>query len=98
MVLEIATLSIAPGKAADFEIAYREAYKVITRAPGCGAVSLQRSIESPGRYVLQVEWPTLAHHTEGFRNSPLFQEWRRLIGPYFAATPVVEHHELVPAS
>ena len=98
MILEIATISIAPGKIADFEAAYREAFKVITRAPGCGAVSLQRSIESPGRYVLQVEWPTLAHHTKGFRNSPLFQEWRRLIGPYFAAAPVVEHHELVAAS
>ena len=98
MILEIATISITPDKVADFEAAYREARKVITRAPGCGAVSLQRSIESPGCHVLQVEWPTVAHHMEGFRNSPLFQEWRRLIGPYFAAAPVVEHHELVRAS
>ena len=98
MILEIATFSVAPGKSADFEAAYREAFKVITRAPGCGAVSLQRSIEAPGRYVLQVEWPTVAHHVEGFRNSPLFQEWRRLIGPCFVGAPVVEHYELVPAS
>ena len=97
MILEIATIRIAPGKSADFEAAYREAFKVITRAPRCGAVALQRSIESPGHYVLQAEWPTLAHHTEGFRHSPLFQEWRRIIGPYFAAAPVVEHHELVAA-
>ncbi len=98
MILEIATISIAPGNMADFEAAYREARKVITSATGCGAVSLQRSIESPGRYVLQVEWPSVAHHMEGFRNSPLFQEWRRLLGPYFAAAPVVEHHELVAAT
>ena len=98
MILEIATVSIAPGKMADFEAAYREARKVITSAPGCGAVSLHRSIESPGRYVLQVEWPTVAHHMEGFRNSPLFQEWRRLLGPDFTAAPVVVHHVLVRAS
>ncbi len=98
MILEIATFSVAPVKAAEFEAAYREAYKVITRAPGCSAVALHRSIESPGNYVLYAEWPTVAHHIEGFRNSPLFQEWRRLIGPYFVAAPVVEHYELVPAS
>jgi heme-degrading monooxygenase HmoA len=97
MILEIAILSIVPAKTAEFEAGYREAYKVIRRAPGCGAVSLERSIETPGRYLLQVEWPTVAHHTEGFRNSPLFQEWRGLIGGYFAAAPVVEHHERVPA-
>ena len=98
MILEIATFSIAPGKTTDFEAAYCEARKVITRAPGCGAVVLHRSIESPGRCVLQVEWPTVAHHMEGFRNSPLFQEWRGLLGPYFAAAPMVEHHELVGPS
>lgn len=89
MILEIAIFSIVPGKAAEFEAAYREASKVIRRAPGCGAVSLQRSIETPGRYVLHVEWPTVL--------SPLFQAWRGLVGPFFAAPPVVEHHELVPA-
>lgn len=98
MIQEIAVITVAPAKAAQFESAYAEAYKVIRRAPGCGAVALQRSIESPGRYVLQVEWPSVAHHMEGFRNSPLFQEWRRLLGPFFAAPPVVEHHELVAAS
>ena len=33
MILEIATFSIAPGKTTDFEAAYCEARKVITRAP-----------------------------------------------------------------
>lgn len=96
MILEIALLNIVPERAAEFEAAYTKAYQVIKRAPGCGAVSLQRSIETPGRYVLHVEWPTVAHHMEGFRLSPLFQEWRGLLGPYFSGAPVVEHHELVP--
>jgi len=97
MILEIATLLIDPARAADFEAAYAQAHGVITQAPGCGAVVLQRSIETPGRYVLHVQWPTVAHHMEGFRNSPLFKEWRRLLGPYFVSPPVVEHHEEVPA-
>jgi hypothetical protein len=32
---------------------------------------------------------------EKFRNSTLFQEWRRILGPFIAATPTVEHYSLI---
>lgn len=95
MILEVATFSIKPDQLAGFEQAFVEARKVITQADGCGAVKLQRSIENPGRYLLFVEWPSVAHHMEGFRNSPLFTQWRALLGPYFAAAPAVEHFDFV---
>ncbi|EIZ79507.1 antibiotic biosynthesis monooxygenase, partial [Novosphingobium sp. Rr 2-17] len=71
MILEIAVLSIKLDSLAVFEAAFEEARGVITQADGCGAVALRRSIETPGRYVLQVEWPSVAHHMDGFRNSEL---------------------------
>lgn len=95
MILEVATFSIKQDELAGFERAFVEARQVIAQAQGCGAVTLQRSIENPGRYLLFVEWPTVAHHMEGFRASPLFTRWRALLGPYFAAAPVVEHFDLV---
>ncbi|HTP39623.1 MAG TPA: antibiotic biosynthesis monooxygenase [Steroidobacteraceae bacterium] len=95
MILEIATLTTAPARRAEFEAAFAEARKVITQAEGCGSVQLQRSIENPGRYILTVQWPSVAHHMEGFRGSPLFVEWRRILGPFFTAPPSVEHGELV---
>ena len=95
MILEIATFSIKTDQLAEFEGAFIEAHKIITQANGCGSAKLQRSLENPGRYVLFVEWQTVAHHMEGFRNSPLFVQWRALLGPYFAATPSVEHFEVV---
>jgi len=95
MIIEIATLSIKTDELAEFERAFGEARKIITQADGCGSVKLQRSIENPGRYVLLVEWPTVAHHMEGFRNSPLFAQWRALLGPHFAAAPAMEHLEIV---
>jgi len=30
-----------------------------------------------------------------FRGGPLFAEWRAIVGPFFAAPPVVEHFRLV---
>jgi quinol monooxygenase YgiN len=95
MIIEIATFSIVPEQSADFEQAFAAARQVITRAEGCGAVSMHKSIETAGRFVLTVQWPTVAHHMEKFRNSTLFQEWRRILGPFFASAPTVEHFTVV---
>jgi heme-degrading monooxygenase HmoA len=93
MVLELATITVAATRLAEFETAFVEARQVITRAPGCGAVSLRRCVETPGRYQLFVEWPSIQVHQD-FRASPLFADWRRVIGPFFAVPPLVEHYEL----
>jgi quinol monooxygenase YgiN len=58
-------------------------------------MELRRSIEKPGRYRLFVEWATVEDHTVGFRNSPDFQEWRKLVGHCFATPPDVEHVQQV---
>ena len=39
-----------------------------------------------------IRWKTLEDHTVGFRTSPLFAEWRALVGPYFAEPPSVKHY------
>ena len=38
-----------------------------------------------------IRWRTLENHTVDFRGSPLFQQWRALVGPHFASPPEVEH-------
>ena len=92
MILEHADIRIAPGQQAAFEEAlHRGLATVISRAPGFRRGELQAGIEQPERYLLLIEWDTLEDHTVGFRNSPLFAEWRAIVGPFFAAPPVVEH-------
>lgn len=91
MIYEHAILTIHPGQCAQFEQAFVHARQVIGRAVGCDAVVLRRSIEAPARYTLIVEWLSVEHHMEGFRNSALFTEWRALLGPFFANQPQVEH-------
>jgi len=93
MILELATLTIPADKMSEFESAFVEARKVIIQADGCGALTLQRCLETPGRYQLLVQWASIEHHTKGFRESSLFVEWRRILGPFFAVPPFVEHYE-----
>lgn len=92
MVLEIADIRITPGRQAEFDAAIAHGLRtVIQRAGGCRGFQVHKGIESPERYVLMVEWDTLEAHTVGFRESPLFAEWRAIVGPFFAQPPVVEH-------
>lgn len=96
MILEHADLRIEPQNATAFEEAIeRGARTVISTAKGFQGFQVHRSIESPGRYVLTIDWDTLEDHTVGFRESPAFAEWRAIVGPFFAQPPVVEHLELV---
>ena len=99
MILEIADIRIHPGQNADFEIAIeRGASSIIAQAKGFSGFKVNRSIETPERYVLQIFWQTLEDHTVGFRQSSAFTAWRALVGPFFAAPPQVEHFELVTQS
>jgi heme-degrading monooxygenase HmoA len=97
MVLERAQFPILPGREEEFEAAFAEAKKVIGGSPGFVSATLSRGIESPSTYLLLVEWRTIEDHTERFRGSPAFGEWRRLIGHLFDGTPEVEHFSQVAA-
>jgi len=99
MILEIADIRIKPGTQAAFEMAIAKGVgDVIQKAKGFMGHKINRGIESPERYVLMVYWQTLENHTVDFRQSAAFAEWRALVGPYFAAPPVVDHFELLSNS
>ncbi len=99
MILEIADIRIAPGQQAAFEEAIQRGIDtVLSKAPGFQGAKVNRGIESPERFILQVFWDTLEDHTKGFREGPLFASWRALVGPFFAAPPSVEHFALVTKS
>ncbi len=99
MILEIADIRIAPGQNAAFEAAVQRGLdEVASRAKGFKGAKVNRGIESPQRYVLQIFWDSLEDHTVGFRQGPLFAQWRAIVGPFFANPPVVEHCDLVTKS
>lgn len=99
MILEVADIRIHAGRQSEFDAAIqRGVAEVVARARGFRGFKVNKGVESPERYLLMIFWDTLEDHTEHFRGGPLFAEWRAIVGPYFAAPPVVEHFTLLAKS
>jgi heme-degrading monooxygenase HmoA len=99
MILELADIRIQAGTQNEFDAAIlRGLNEVIAHARGFRGYKVNKGIESPERYILMIFWDTLENHTIDFRESSAFAEWRAIVGPYFAAPPVVEHFELLDKS
>lgn len=93
-VVEWARVAVLPDHREEFarDLAAAAA-SVLPRAAGFRSFRpLGWCVEDPDEYAFVIEWETLADHTEGFRGGPLFVEWRALIGPHFAAPPVIVHY------
>lgn len=99
MILELVDIRIQPGKQREFDAAIvRGVTEVISKAKGFCGYRINKGIESAERYVLMIYWQTLENHTVDFRESPAFQEWRSIVGPFFAGPPAVEHFTLLDQS
>ncbi len=99
MILEIADIRIQPGQQAAFnEAIKRGVTTVASKAKGFRGWKVNQSVESPERYLLMIFWDTLEDHTVGFREGPLFPQWRAIVGPFFAQPPQVEHFTLIGKS
>jgi len=99
MIVEIADIKVRPEDCAAFsDVIARAASTVLAKAAGYRSHRILACQETPGRFILTVEWDTLEAHTVGFRQSPAFTEWRALIGPFFLEPPHVEHFDVVAAS
>ena len=93
MILEHAVLEVMPGREAAFEEAFATAKAIISSAVGFRSLRLSRCVEERSRYLLLVEWKQLEDHTEGFRGSAGYQEWRSLLHHFYEPFPTVEHYE-----
>ncbi|WP_109697982.1 antibiotic biosynthesis monooxygenase family protein [Chitinophaga deserti] len=93
MILEVAILDVIPGKVEAFEHNFEIAQRIISRMDGYAGHQLRRCLEKPNRYILLVNWESVEHHTVGFREHPLYQEWKALLHEFYDPFPVVEHYQ-----
>jgi heme-degrading monooxygenase HmoA len=95
LILEIAMLMVRPGHEPAFQAAFSQAAPIIASMHGYIGHELQRCIEVPNKYALFVRWETLEAHTEGFRGSPEYQQWRAWLHHFYDPFPTVEHFTAV---
>jgi heme-degrading monooxygenase HmoA len=95
MILEAAPLSVKPGQSQAFEAAFGEAQAIIAAMPGYLSHELQRCLERENEYLLLVRWESVAAHEEGFRRSPQYAQWRKLLHHFYDPFPTVLHYERV---
>ncbi|AJW43204.1 Antibiotic biosynthesis monooxygenase [Rhodococcus sp. B7740] len=93
MIIEHALLHVIPHRTDDFEAAFADAKSIISSMPGFVNLTLSRGIEQPDVYLLLVEWERLEDHTEGFRKSDRYQEWKTLLHHFYEPFPVVSHFD-----
>ena len=91
-VLEVARLDVKPGETEAFERDFRRARSLPAQIAGYQKLELRRCAEDANRYLLLIWWDTLEAHTEGFRGSPEYEEWRAILHHYYDPFPVVEHY------
>ena len=95
MILEVAILKVKPNSADQFEKDFQKAGQYISAIKGYVNHSLQKCIEQENQYLLLVNWETLEDHTVGFRQSAVYQEWKKLLHHYYEPFPTVEHYERI---
>ena len=98
MTLEMVILHVKPGRASEFQAAFRVAEPILSAAAGHIAHELHRCLEDPDRFLLLVRWQTLEDHTRGFRGSPSYERWRELLHHFYDPFPEVLHYELTASS
>jgi heme-degrading monooxygenase HmoA len=95
VITEHALLPVIPGQEDAFIETMERAKAIIAASPGFVSLRVERCIERPSCFLLLVQWETLEAHTEGFRGSSAYQEWRSLLHHFYDPFPVVEHFEVV---
>lgn len=95
MILEAVILTIKTGLSDEFERAFRLAEEIIASIPGYVSHQLQKCIEIDDQYLFLVNWETLEDHTEGFRKSEKYQQWKGLLHHFYDPFPAVLHYQTV---
>jgi len=92
MIVEIGIITAQEGKGAELQAGLEKARGVISQADGYRGSTFHRCIEHVDRCVIYIKWDSVEHHMKGFRDGPLFPQWRAHFGHLMAGAPDVAHY------
>jgi len=93
VIIEHVHLNIKPKQSEAFELAFQKAKHIIYPMEGLNAVQLIKHVSDNHRYILMIFWDKIENHTEGFRKSAAYQEWKELLHPFYEPMPIVEYYQ-----
>jgi len=91
MIVELAIIRAKTGQENAMREGLQAARAVISQAEGYRGSAFHQGIEDPQRFVLRIEWDSVDAHVKGFRDGPLFPQWRGHFGQYIDGAPDVSH-------
>jgi len=95
MITEIAILHVRKEESIAFEKSFEDAKSIIASMKGYIEHELLKCIEEENKYLLLVRWKKIEDHTEGFRKSEEYKEWKKLLHHYYEPFPLVEHYKQI---
>jgi heme-degrading monooxygenase HmoA len=82
MLVERSELFIKEGMEEEFAAAMRErGTPLLAGIPGVRAVSMGRGVENPDKFILMIEWESMAAH-DAFRDHPDYGPFRQVLAPF----------------
>ncbi len=95
MFIERAEIPVKAGMEEEFAaIMAARGSAMLATAPGCSKVTVGRGVESPGKFILLLEWDAVESHI-ALTKTPAFDEFKALVGRFFAGPSSMEHFEVV---
>lgn len=91
MIIEQALLQVKPGQSDQFAIAMHQAQPLIAAQPGFQSIEVRPSKDVADQFLLLVTWDNVESHRDGFRKSPEYEKWRRLLHDFYDPMPTVSY-------
>ena len=94
MFIERAEIPVKEGMEEAFAAAMAtRGTEMLASAPGCASVRVGRGVENPGKFILLLEWDSVESHS-ALTKTPAFDEFKALVGPFFAGPANMEHFDM----
>jgi quinol monooxygenase YgiN len=94
VVIEYIRYEIPVGQCEQFINAYRAAAEQLASARQCLAFEVSRGIESPGRFVVRIEWTSKHAHEVGFQQEGLFRAFQENVRPFNRTVQEMDHYQV----
>jgi quinol monooxygenase YgiN len=91
VIYEHVAFQVDPAKIQEFYATVSDGIPIITSAKGCHRARVYQQHEDESYFILVVEWDSYEDHM-AFRETPLFDEWKQVVWPYYLTPAVVTHY------